>query len=377
LIHAGHNHREAAWEKGFAMKRRDILVGAGSLAVGAAVSFPAPAIAQGLLKLKMVTDWPAGSLGLQSSAERLAKTISAASSGRITIEVFPANALVKALETFDAVGAGVADMYHSAEYYWEKKSSAFNFFTTVPFGFSADELFAWVQYGGGQELWDTLSGQFNIKPLLCLNTGVQMGGWFNGELTSLAGFKGLRYRMPGLGGEVLRRLGATVVNLPGGEIVQALKSGAIDASEWVGPWMDMDLGLHKAANYYYYPGFHEPGTGLTVGINKRLWESLAVSDRRLIDDAAAAEYARGVAEFSAKNALWLRKLRDESAVKIVKFDDAILKAFLATSKDVVAQAGLGDHVSRKIYASYQHFQELIMDWSDIAERAYLNSRGLA
>jgi len=359
------------------MKRRDILVGAGSLAVGAAVSFPAPAIAQGLLKLKMVTDWPAGSLGLQSSAERLAKTISAASSGRITIEVFPANALVKALETFDAVGAGVADMYHSAEYYWEKKSSAFNFFTTVPFGFSADELFAWVQYGGGQELWDTLSGQFNIKPLLCLNTGVQMGGWFNGELTSLAGFKGLRYRMPGLGGEVLRRLGATVVNLPGGEIVQALKSGAIDASEWVGPWMDMDLGLHKAANYYYYPGFHEPGTGLTVGINKRLWESLAVSDRRLIDDAAAAEYARGVAEFSAKNALWLRKLRDESAVKIVKFDDAILKAFLATSKDVVAQAGLGDHVSRKIYASYQHFQELIMDWSDIAERAYLNSRGLA
>jgi TRAP-type mannitol/chloroaromatic compound transport system substrate-binding protein len=359
------------------MKRRDILVGAGSLAVGAAVSFPAPAIAQGLLKLKMVTDWPAGSLGLQSSAERLAKTISAASSGRITIEVFPANALVKALETFDAVGAGVADMYHSAEYYWEKKSSAFNFFTTVPFGFSADELFAWVQYGGGQELWDALSGQFNIKPLLCLNTGVQMGGWFNGELTSLAGFKGLRYRMPGLGGEVLRRLGATVVNLPGGEIVQALKSGAIDASEWVGPWMDMDLGLHKAANYYYYPGFHEPGTGLTVGINKRLWDSLAVSDRRLIDDAAAAEYARGVAEFSAKNALWLRKLRDESAVKIVKFDDAILKAFLATSKDVVAPAGWGDHVSRKIYASYQHFQELIMDWSDIAERAYLNSRGLA
>jgi TRAP-type mannitol/chloroaromatic compound transport system substrate-binding protein len=359
------------------MKRRDILVGAGSLAVGAAVSFPAPAIAQGLLKLKMVTDWPAGSLGLQSSAERLAKTISAASSGRITIEVFPANALVKALETFDAVGAGVADMYHSAEYYWEKKSSAFNFFTTVPFGFSADELFAWVQYGGGQELWDALSGQFNIKPLLCLNTGVQMGGWFNGELTSLAGFKGLRYRMPGLGGEVLRRLGATVVNLPGGEIVQALKSGAIDASEWVGPWMDMDLGLHKAANYYYYPGFHEPGTGLTVGINKRLWDSLAVSDRRLIDDAAAAEYARGVAEFSAKNALWLRKLRDESAVKIVKFDDAILKAFLATSKDVVAHAGLGDHLSSKIYASYQHFQELIMDWSDIAERAYLNSRGLA
>jgi TRAP-type mannitol/chloroaromatic compound transport system substrate-binding protein len=355
-----------------AMRRRDVLAGAGLLAVSAS----APAIAQGTLKLRMVTDWPAGSPGLQSSAERLAQTISAASGGRITIQVFPANALVKALETFDAVGAGVADMYHSAEYYWEKKSAAFNFFTTVPFGFSADELFAWVQYGGGQELWDELSGQFNIKPLLCLNTGVQMGGWFNGELASLAGFKGMRYRMPGLGGEVLRRLGATVVNLPGGEIAQALKSGAIDASEWVGPWMDMDLGLHRAASHYYYPGFHEPGTGLTVGINKRLWESLATSDRRLIEDAAAAEYARGVAEFSAKNALWLRKLRDEGGVKIVKFDDSILKAFLATSRDVVAQAGSGDNLSRKIYSSYQQFQELIMGWSDISERAYLNSRGL-
>ena len=130
-----------------------------------------------------------------------------------------------------------------------------------PSGFTADELFAWVQYGGGQELWDALSGQFNIKPLLCLNTGTQMGGWFTREITSPEEFKGLRYRMPGLGAEVLRRLGAIVVTLPGGEIVPALKSGAIDASEWVGPWLDMAIGLHKAAGYYYYPGFHEPGTG--------------------------------------------------------------------------------------------------------------------
>jgi TRAP-type mannitol/chloroaromatic compound transport system substrate-binding protein len=358
------------------MRRRDVLAGTGLMAAGAMALFPAPAIAQGALRLRMVTDWPAGSPGLQSSADRLAQTINAASNGRINVEVFPSNTLVRAFETFDAVGAGVADMYHSAEYYWEKKSAAFNFFTTVPFGFSADELFAWVQYGGGQELWDALSAQFNIKPLLCLNTGVQMGGWFNGELTALAGFKDLRYRMPGLGGEVLRRLGATVVNLPGGEIAQALKSGAIDASEWVGPWMDMDLGLHKVASHYYYPGFHEPGTGLTVGINKRLWERLPVSDRRLIEDAAAAEYTRGVAEFSANNALWLRKLRDYGSVKIVKFDDSILKAFLKTSRDVVAEAGAGDDLSRKIYASYQQFQELIMGWSDISERAYLNSRSL-
>jgi TRAP-type mannitol/chloroaromatic compound transport system substrate-binding protein len=359
-----------------ALRRRDVLVGSGSLVSGATLSFPTPAIAQGIRKLKMVTDWPAGSPGLQSSAERLAPAIGAASGGRITIDVFPSGALVRPFETFDAVGAGVADMYHSAEYYWEKKSPAFNFFAAVPFGFTADELFAWVQYGGGQELWDALSGQYNIKPLLCLNTGVQMGGWFNRGLSSLDGFKGLRYRMPGLGGEVLRRLGATVVNLPGGEIPQAFQSGAIDASEWVGPWLDMALGLHKAASYYYYPGFHEPGTGLTVGMNKRLWESLDASDRRIIEDAAAAEYARGVAEFNAKNALWLRKLRDEGAVKILQFDNEVLKAVLAASKDVVAQAGEGDDLSRKIYASYLQFRELIMDWSGISDRPYLNARAL-
>jgi TRAP-type mannitol/chloroaromatic compound transport system substrate-binding protein len=356
------------------MRRRYALTGA--LASSAATSFPAPAIAQGLLKLKMVTDWPEGSKGFQSSAERLAHAIRAASGGRIVIEVFPANTFVKALETFDAVSAGVADMYHSAEYYWGEKAPAFSFFCTVPFGLSADELFAWVQYGGGQELWDALSGQFNIKPLLCLNSGVQMGGWFNGPLDSLGDFKGLRYRMPGQGGEVLRRLGATVVNLPGGEIVQALKSGAIDASEWVGPWMDMDLGLHRVASHYYFPGFHEPGTGLTVGINRRLWDSIAVSDRRLIEDAAAAEYARGVAEFSANNAWGLRKLREEGAVRIAKFDDSIIRAFLANSQDVVAEAGTGDELSRRVYASYQEFRAAIMDWSDIAERAYLNARGL-
>jgi TRAP-type mannitol/chloroaromatic compound transport system substrate-binding protein len=358
------------------MRRRNVLAGGGGLALGAAAGVHAPAIAQGLLKLRMVTDWPERSKGLQSSAERLAQAIHAASAGRVTIEVFPANTLVKALETFDAVSAGVADMYHSAEYYWEEKSPAFPFFTTVPFGLSADELFAWVHYGGGQELWDALSGQFNIKPLLCLNTGVQMGGWFNGPLASLGDFKGLRYRMPGQGGEVLRRLGATVVILPGGAIVQALKTGAIDASEWVGPWMDMDLGLHRVASHYYYPGFHEPGTGLTVGINRGVWDRLAPSDRRLVEDAAAAEYARGVAEFSANNAWCLRKLREEDKVKIAKFDDAVIRAFLANSRDVVAQAGKGDDLSRKIYASYLDFRTAIMDWSDIADRAYLNSRGL-
>src|SRR5215218_914012 len=261
------------------MRRRDILAGAGSFAAGATLSFPAPAIAQGIRHLKMVTDWPEGTPGLHTSAVRFAQTVGIATGGRIKIEVFPAGALVRAFETFDAVGAGVADLYHTDEAYFEKRSPAFHFFAAVPFGFTASELFAWVQHGGGQELWDALSGQFNIKSLLCTSTGCQMGGWFTHEVTALEAFKGLRYRMAGPGAEVLRRLGAIVVTLPGGEIIPALKSGAIDASEWVGPWLDMALGLHKTVGYYYYPAFHEPGTGIAVGVNKAVWESFDASDR--------------------------------------------------------------------------------------------------
>jgi TRAP-type mannitol/chloroaromatic compound transport system substrate-binding protein len=356
------------------MRRRDILAG---VATAATLSFPAPAIAQGIRHLKLVTDWPEATPGLHASALRFAQTIGDATGGRIKIEVFPAGALVRPFETFDAVSAGVADMYNTNEGYFEKKSPAFHFFAALPFGFTADELFAWVQYGGGQELWDALSGQFNVKSLLCMSTGTQMGGWFNNEVTSLEGFKGLRYRMAGPGAEVLRRLGAIVVILPGGEIMPALKSGAIDASEWVGPWLDMAIGLHKAVGYYYYPGFHEPGTCNAVGINKGVWESFDASDRRVIEAAAACEYARSLAEFNANNAMSLRKLRDEGTVKILKFDDSLLKAFLAISKDVVAELGSGDDLSKKIYTSYQQFRASIMDWSDIAERAFLNARRLA
>src|SRR5262249_32986866 len=243
-------------------------------------------------------------------------------------------------------------------------------------GLTADELFAWVHYGGGQELWDALSAQFNIKPFLCLNTGTQMGGWFARELNSPEEFRGLRYRMPGRGAEVLRRLGAIVVTLPGSEIVPALKSGAIDASEWVGPWLDMALGLHKAAGYYYFPGFHEPGTGSSVGINKSVWESLDASDQKTIAAIAASEYAHSLAEFNANNAISLRKLREEGTVKLLRFHDSVLKVLHTISKEVVAEAGSRDDLSRKIYASYQQFRPSIMNWSDIADRAFLNSRKL-
>src|SRR5262245_52864439 len=234
------------------MRRRDVLAGAGSFGAGAAAGLPAPAIAQGIRQLTMVTDWPENMPGLQGSAVRFAQTVESASDGRIKIKVFPAGALVRPLETFEAVGAGVADMYQTYEGYFEKKSPTLHFFTGLPFGLTPTELFAWVKYGGGQELWDALSGQFNIKSLLACSTGPQMGGWFAREIASPESFKGLRYRMTGPGAEVLRRMGAFVVVVPGGEIVASLKSGAIDGSEFAGPWLDMAIGLHDAAGFYYY-----------------------------------------------------------------------------------------------------------------------------
>lgn len=359
-------------QTGDAMRRRDVLAGAG-LAAGATFSFPAPAIAQRIRQLTMVTDWPEGP-GMLPSARRLALTIADASQGRIKIEVSASGAVVRPFETFDAVQSGVADMFHSHIGYFQKKSPAFQFYSDVPYGFTANELFAWVRFGGGQELWDALGGQFNIKPLLCCGTGTQMGGWFLKEITSVEALKGLRYRMAGPGAEVFRRLGATVVLLPGADIVPSLRSGAIDACEWIGPWLDMAMGLHKVASYYYYPAWHEPGTALTLGINKQVWESFDESDRRLIEMAAASEYAVSLAEFNTNNAFALRRLRAEGAVKIQKFDDAMLKIFAELSRDIVAKSGSGDDLSRKIYRSYLDFRILIREWSDIAEGAYLGIR---
>jgi TRAP-type mannitol/chloroaromatic compound transport system substrate-binding protein len=356
------------------MRRRDVLAGAG-LAAGA-FTFPAPAIAQGIRQLTMVTDHPEGP-GMLPSARRLAQRIMEASKGRIIIEVSASGAVVRPFQTFDAAQSGVVDMFHSHIGYFGRKSPAFHFYSGVPYGFTANELFAWVRFGGGQELWDELCGQFGIKPLLSSSTGAQMGGWFTRQMTSIERFKGLRYRMAEPGAEVFRRLGAIVILLPGSEIVQSLRSGAIDACEWIGPWMDMAMGLHQAASHYYYPGWQEPGTAMALGINRKVWESFDKGDQQLIEAAAAGEYAVSLAEFITNNALALRKLRAEGTVKIQKFDDAILKTFSEISKEVVAEAGSNDDLSRQIYRSYLEFRTLIRDWSDIAEGAYLRTHPFA
>jgi TRAP-type mannitol/chloroaromatic compound transport system substrate-binding protein len=242
---------------------------------------------------------------------------------------------------------------------------------------TADELSSWVLFGGGQALWDEVDAQFDIKPLMSTNTGEQMGGWFNKEINRPEDYKGLRYRMPELGAEVLRRMGATVVTTPGGEIVNALKSGAIDAAEWIGPWMDIALGLEKAADYYYYPGFHEPGTNMTLGINKALWDGLTGSERALIEVAAAAEVTRSLAQFNAENVKSLGILREDKRIKLLRFSDELIKIFGKLSKEVLADTAAKDPLTRRVYDSYMAFLAGVMDWGELSETGYRDTRRLA
>ncbi len=351
------------------MKRRTFLTAAGTAA--AASTFPAPAIAQGIRELKLVCSFTKAPW-----FERFGSYVTKASGGRLNVKTFFPGELVGSFEVFDAVSEGVADMYWSTDYYWQDRSLAYNFLATVPYGLTPAEAYAWIQDGGGQELWDELSANFNIKPLIIANSGVQMGGWFAKEMTSIEDFKGLRYRIPGLGGAVMRRLGAIVVNLPPGDIVPAMKSGALDAAEWISPVFDLRLGLQTAANFYYYPGFHEPGANNTLGINKKLWDSLNTGEQTLIEIAAAANYALNRARGHVRNMEALPTLLEEHGVQLRKFDDDILRAFGKASGEVVAEAGASDPFTRRVYDSYMKFREASRKWSNISVRAYLNAREL-
>ena len=358
------------------MKRRQFIRGASLGAVAAAASFPTPSIAQGVKELRMVTSWPKGYPGQGTAAIRLAERIGQATDGKVTVKVFAAGELVPAFEVFDAVSNGTADVYHSAEYYFQGKSKAFNFFSTVPFGLTAAEHNAWIYFGGGQKVWDELSGGFGIKPFLAGNTGVQMGGWYRKEINSPADFQGLKFRMPGLGGQALQKLGATVVALPGGEIFAALQSGAIDGTEWVGPWNDLAFGFFKVAKHYYWPGIHEPGTALSVGFNKGIWDGLTKDQQRIFEAVLQSENDLLLSEFNARNGDALDTLLNKHGVQLKRFSDDVLKALGNASGEVVAEVGGADAQSKKVYDSFIKFRKNVMEWTKLSEQAFTGARAL-
>jgi TRAP-type mannitol/chloroaromatic compound transport system substrate-binding protein len=357
------------------MKRRDLLkgIGAGSVVAGAALAAPAVQ-AKAQYKWKMVTTWPKNFPGLGTGANHLAELINEMSGGRIEVKVYGAKELVPAFEIFDAVSRGTAERGHGASYYWKGKSEAAQFFAAVPFGLTAQEMNSWLYHGGGMALWREVYAPFGLVPTAALNTGVQMGGWFNKEINSLEDLKGLKMRIPGLGGEVLQRLGGTPVSLPGGEIFPSLKSGAIDATEWVGPYNDLAFGLYKAAKYYYYPGWHEPGTTLECFINKKAFEALPPDLQSIVLNASKVANLDGLSELTARNNEALQTLVHKHKVELRNFPDEVLAQLKKVSEEVVAEIAKKDAMSKKVYESYKRFRDQVMQWHDVSERAYLNAR---
>jgi TRAP-type mannitol/chloroaromatic compound transport system substrate-binding protein len=360
------------------MQRRKFIqgVGASSLALGATAAGLSHAKPKAEHKWRMVTTWPKNFPGLGTGANKLAELIETMSGGRIQVRVFGANELVPAFEVFDTVARGTAQIGHGAAYYWKGKSEAAQFFSAVPFGLTAQEMNGWLYHGGGLELWSELYDQFGLIPAPAGNTGVQMGGWFNKEINSVEDLKGLKMRIPGLGGEVLQRAGGTPVNLPGGELFIALQNGTIDATEWVGPYNDLAFGLYKAAKYYYYPGWHEPGTTLEAMINKEAFEALSADLQAIVLNACKVVNQDMLAEYTARNPIALQTLLTQHKVELRQFPADAVKRLLALSEEVVAEIGQRDAFSKRVYTSFRKFLDQSREWGQIAELTYLQARDL-
>jgi TRAP-type mannitol/chloroaromatic compound transport system substrate-binding protein len=304
----------------------------------------------------------------------LADRIAASSAGRLTTKVYAGGELVPPFEVFDAVSRGTAECGHGASYYHKGKLDAAQFFTAIPFGLNSNEMSGWLYYGGGLELWRELYAPFDLVPFPCGNTGVQMGGWFNREIRSVADLKGLKMRIPGLGGEVLRRAGGTPVTLPGSEIFTSLQTGAIDATEWVGPYNDVAFGLHKAARYYYYPGWQEPGPTLEFIVNRAAWDSLPDDLKSIVETSAQAINLDVAAEYMNGNANALRQLMDDPNVELRSFPDDVIAHLERISDEVIRELVDRDPASAKIFQSYDAFRKASAPNQRVTEQAFLEAR---
>ncbi len=329
---------------------------------------------QQTFRWKMVTSWPKNFPGLGTSAEHFAQVVNEMSAGRLQIKVYGAGELVPALEVFDAVSQGTAEMGHSSPYYWKGKAVAAQFFTTVPFGMTALEMNSWMQYGGGQELLTELYAPFNLVVFPAGNSGIQMAGWFNKEINSVADLKGLKMRIPGLGGEVLARAGGTPVMLPGGEVFTALQTGAIDATEWVGPYNDLAFGLHKAAKYYYYPGWHEPGSLIELMINKPAFERLPADLQAIVRVAAQAVNDKLLAEMTARSMQALNDMQQKHGVQLRPLPDDVLQHLKGISAEVLNDIAASDPMAQKVYDSMSTYTDQIRAYHAVTEQAYMNAR---
>ncbi|MEL6572382.1 MAG: TRAP transporter substrate-binding protein [Pseudomonadota bacterium] len=357
------------------MERRKFLTGAA--VAGAGATLAAPAVAQGTIEMAIVSTWPRDFPGLGLPAQRLAARIQELTNGEIQVTYFAAGERVGAFDSFDEVASGNAQAYIAADYYWKGKHPGWAPFTAIPFGLTYTEIDAWTKFGGGQELWDELAAEFGLKNFAMGNTGVQMGGWFNKEIESADDLKGLKMRIPGLGGDVLAKLGGSPVSLPGGQIYENLVSGAVDATEWVGPFNDYFMKFYEAAKYYYYPGMHEPGSQLALGMNKAFWDGLSDTHKAIIQAACNEENSLTMAETNANNGEYLNRLINDHGVELREFNDDIYASFAEASQEVIEEARDHSDLSKRIFDSHLKARSEIGAWTALSDTAYVIKRNTA
>ena len=322
--------------------------------------------------IKLATSWPAHFPIMGTGVENFARRVKEISGNSLEIKIYAKNVLVPALAVFDACSSGQIDAFHSGPYYWKGKNSAFSLFSGIPFGFTAEEVNSWMLYGGGLELWREQYAKYNLYPLLGGNTNIQMGGWFRKPINSLADMQGLKMRIPGLGGEVFAKMGVNPVLLPAGEIYTSLERGVIDATEWVGPALDIKMGFYKVAPYYY-SGWHEPGSVLELTFNKHSWNKLASEHKAMIEVASSEMNANMTYEFHAKNIVALQKLK-ELNVKLAQFPDDVTEAGKKALQEVISDLSQKNSDFEKVYESINNYLGLSKEWSDVSLGYFLNIR---
>lgn len=321
----------------------------------------------------MVTTWPANFPIFQDGAEKFADDVRVMSNGRMDIKVFAGGELVPALQVFDAVSQGSIELGHGSAYYWAGKVPEAQFFSSVPFGMTAKGMNAWLYHGGGLELWREIYAPFNVIPFPMGNTGIQMGGWFNKKIESLDDLKGLRMRIPGLGGKVLKRAGGNPVLMSGGEIYTALERGTIDATEWVAPFHDMRLGLNRAAKYYYYPGWHEPGTEFELIINSTNWQKLPDDLKKIIETTATAISEWIYAQMEYHNQIALQELKQKENVEVLEFPADVLAELRKLTGETLEEEASANEKFARVYDAYRSFDRNFTDWNEMTDESYLRA----
>jgi len=325
------------------------------------------------IEIKLCTSWPANFPIMGEGVERFAKKVNKATNGEVIIKVFPKNILVPALAVFDACSSGQIEAFHSGPYYWKGKNAAFSLFGGFPFGFTSDEMGAWMLYGGGLEIWRSLYEKYGLYGMLGGNTGVQMGGWFRKEIKSVKDLKGLKMRIPGLGGEVMAKLGVNPINIPAGEIYTALERGVIDATEWVGPALDIKMGFYKVAKYYY-SGFHEPGSVLELTFNKKFWDKLDKDIKEIISSCAIELNSTMVYDFQAKNAKALKSLKEKGVI-LKEWPKEVVESAKKALLEVIEEQSKKSEDFKRVWEKIEPFWIENRKWTNLGLKNYLKMRG--